>query len=115
MILGDEPTVAIGQVVSTQAVLAAKGAENATATSLSATVTSQLQPVAPTALLQVWPPEATDCTSVVLSGARSWGALGRRLRAAWRFGAVEVSAIGLEAGAGLGFKVEGDPQRVDTC
>ncbi|CAL1151905.1 unnamed protein product [Cladocopium goreaui] len=97
--LGEGPSIAPGQAVSTLAsALAAKDADPLTAAgSLTASVTTKLSALAPEASLQIWPPQAKPCSSVILSGAQSTGAAGRAFVVAWSFGSADVATGTLQA------------------
>ncbi|CAK9065216.1 unnamed protein product, partial [Durusdinium trenchii] len=98
VLLGDGPTVQTGSTISTlPSVLAAADTSDA-AGALTAVVVSSLAPVTPGAVLQIWPPQALPCSSVILSGTLSTGAAGRHFSSvAWRFGTADVATGGLEA------------------
>jgi len=98
VLLGEEPSIALGDVVSTlPSALAAKDEDPLVAAgALTASVTSTLTFITPEASLEIWPPQAKPCSALIVSAARSIGAAGRKFTVSWSFGAVDVATTALE-------------------
>lgn len=100
VLLGEEPSIALGDVVSTlSSALAAKDEDPLVAAgALTASVTSTLTSITPEANLEIWPPQAKPCSALIISAARSIGAAGRKFTVSWSFGTgtVDVATASLE-------------------